>query len=95
MVVSIFFGDTISTSVTYHPILVVGSFLAFLDLLARVRNNGLDICNNNVDVFNIVMNIRNGGIYIFNIAMNIRNEGVGLRDGYVCVYCKLGLGKNI
>ena len=75
------FGDAIGTSVTYHPISVVGSFLAFLHLLAHVRNNGLDVCNDGVDVFNIVM--------------NIRNEGVGLRDGYVCVYCKFSLGKNI
>jgi len=85
----------ISTNVTYHPILVVGSFLAFLHLPAHVRNNGLDVCNDDVDVFNIVMNIRNSGIYVSNIAMNIRNKGVGLRDGYVCVYCNLGLGKNI
>ena len=90
-----FFGDVISTSVTYHPILIVSSFLAFLHLPAHVRNNGVDVCNDDVDVFNIVMNVRNGGIYVFNTAMNIRNECMGLRDGYVRVYRKLSLGKNI
>ena len=85
----------INTSITYHLILVVGSFLAFLHLLTHVRNNGLDVCNDGVDVFNIVMNIRNGGIHVSNAAVGVRNEGVGLRDGYVCVYCELGLGKNI
>ena len=68
------FGDVISTSVSYHPILVVSSFLAFPHLLVHVRNNGVDVSNT---------------------AMNIRNEGVGLRDGYVCAYCELSLGKSI
>jgi len=81
-----------STSDTYHPIPTICVFTAPQRVAMNVGNNG-------ASVRYVIPDLRNDCVGSRNIAAGVGNDGAGVRsvmvivrNGYMCVFPKLGLG---